>query len=978
MSGLRQIATEPESLDSKALDGKMERSPRLRHHTKSHSERISDSELSTETNSLSAESNNENGRSPVKSTPSGLDLHQQVKTKQRRRGAEWEIIDSFKNLQGGDQVPSKLEGVLLKKRKWPLKGWHKRYFVLDKGSLMYAKRSADLARGKPHGSVDLGLSVISAKRRRCRIDIDAEVFIYHIKVKSREEFGQWLEALKEHRQFRQQQLQSREAAQKMVASPVLSPCNRDEMSPTGVGGLHVSTSFGTAESLMPMSREGSLMRNLKPSRANMLLSESSAALEQLNNDIVSAQERLIHLVKCAGAWSHSSDSQSTTGNISPATKKDRKKFVLRRKKNKSNTSTNSAEPPASASMSESESANINVALNDKHSPLSCSIPSLSPSINGSSATEMLAPPMSDCNMLSPTDPGHDFLNGAQDLIGRLTTCLRTLNHERERLKLVIETATETSSISSRNGATLQRDGGVAVPSMVASLRCALHMAVQQNNELRARLQKIRSEAEVAIEGPNLTMSLELDLNASARLGHHSLSYSSSCVSQSEFFDAKEYLTDVAASDSSSDASETEMEGENEAEEEGSVSEASEMGNEASNDPESPEPVVKCTTGRRTKLPAPKPSTEDLSLWNLMKRNIGKDLSKVSMPVVLNEPIGMLQRLSEELEYSELLDKASETEDPYERMVLIAAFAVSAYGSSHVRAGHKPFNPLLGETYECVREDKGFKYISEQVSHHPPISACYASSENFEFWQDIRIKTKFWGKSMEFQPLGTVNVRLPRYEDHYRWNKVTTCVHNLFGGQRWVDQYGDLIITNNKGIRCKLNFAKASYWSSNRYEVVGSVTDPDGKLVHHLFGKWCEGLYCGVAPSARCVWRPGALPEDHEHYYGFSRFAIELNDLELSLVDVLPSTDSRFRPDQRLLEEGNVPGAEASKLQLEQAQRERRITNEQRGIKHQPRWFRCTASDSVADEDGEKWEFAHTYWDARAQSKFRDMNLIRLW
>ena len=122
----------------------------------------------------------------------------------------------------------------------------------------------------------------------------------------------------------------------------------------------------------------------------------------------------------------------------------------------------------------------------------------------------------------------------------------------------------------------------------------------------------------------------------------------------------------------------------------------------------------CNTGRRTKLPTPKPSTEDLSLWNLMKRNIGKDLSKVSMPVVLNEPIGMLQRLCEELEYSELLDKAAETEDPYERMVLIAAFAVSAYGSSNVRAGHKPFNPLLGETYECVREDKGFKYISEQV------------------------------------------------------------------------------------------------------------------------------------------------------------------------------------------------------------------------------------------------------------------------
>lgn len=126
MSGLRQIATEPGNLDSKAMESKPDRSPRLRHHTKSHSERISDSELSTETNSLSAESNNDNGRSPVKSTPSGLDLHHQpVKTKHRRRGAEWEIIDSFKSLQTGDQVPTKLEGFLLKKRKWPLKGWHK-------------------------------------------------------------------------------------------------------------------------------------------------------------------------------------------------------------------------------------------------------------------------------------------------------------------------------------------------------------------------------------------------------------------------------------------------------------------------------------------------------------------------------------------------------------------------------------------------------------------------------------------------------------------------------------------------------------------------------------------------------------------------------------------------------------------------------------------------------------------------------------
>ena len=85
-----------------------------------------------------------------------------------------------------------------------------------------------------------------------------------------------------------------------------------------------------------------------------------------------------------------------------------------------------------------------------------------------------------------------------------------------------------------------------------------------------------------------------------------------------------------------------------------------------------------------------------------------------MPVSMNEPLSALQRLCEELEYSELLDQAAACPDPFDRMVKVAAFAVSSYALSYHRAGRKPFNPILGETYECVREDKGFKFIAEQV------------------------------------------------------------------------------------------------------------------------------------------------------------------------------------------------------------------------------------------------------------------------
>jgi len=52
-------------------------------------------------------------------------------------------------------------------------------------------------------------------------------------------------------------------------------------------------------------------------------------------------------------------------------------------------------------------------------------------------------------------------------------------------------------------------------------------------------------------------------------------------------------------------------------------------------------------------------------------------------------------------------------------------------------------------------------------------------------------------------------RRPR--ELYTWNKATSCVHNLLGGQRWIDHYGEVIITNHTlDIVCKLTFVKVCF------------------------------------------------------------------------------------------------------------------------------------------------------------------------
>lgn len=71
-----------------------------------------------------------------------------------------------------------------------------------------------------------------------------------------------------------------------------------------------------------------------------------------------------------------------------------------------------------------------------------------------------------------------------------------------------------------------------------------------------------------------------------------------------------------------------------------------------------------------------------------------------MPVILCQPLSLLQRINESLQYSELLNKTFDESDPSKRLAYIAAYAIS--GCSSIERLSKPFNPLLGETYELIR------------------------------------------------------------------------------------------------------------------------------------------------------------------------------------------------------------------------------------------------------------------------------------
>uniref|UniRef100_A0A8C2KK49 Oxysterol-binding protein n=1 Tax=Cyprinus carpio TaxID=7962 RepID=A0A8C2KK49_CYPCA len=769
----------------------------------------------------------------------------------------WEIIEGLRGGLSNVQEPENQAGYMLKKRKWPMKGWHKRFFYLDKGILKYAKCAADVEKGKLHGCIDVGLSVMAIKKKAKCIDLDAEENIYHLKIKSQELFDEWVSKLRHHRLYRQNEI-AMFPHEKTLFHPHYPLTSSPTIPDTGVVLLHLSS--------------------------------------------LSLQAKVT-------AWLQSSDDMDrcTKGTLD---------LVF---------SPNIFKVPSciSAGSIRLHASNPNLSSVDL--------------TNEKTYHETLDSPI-DVSKLQ-----EDFCRVANNLHSTMKSALCMLTTEKERLKQMLE-----------------HDSCPAPSAQLMGLKNALA-------SVRSHTYPLCAFPQAQHYLLTIIQFLQDSCDGSRPLVHQASNESRASITESlsEFFDAQEVLLSASSS-------------ENEPSEDDSyISDISDnmsmenFSNEVENERLNTENGGS-QEQRRCCLPSPSPNTSNISLWNILKNNIGKDLSKVAMPVQLNEPLNTLQRLCEELEYSELLDKAAHTQDPFERMVYIATFAVSGYASSYYRAGGKPFNPVLGETYECDRPDKGFCFVAEQVSHHPPISACHAESKNFIFWQDVRWRNKFWGKSMEIVPVGKTHVVLPGFGDHYEWNKVTSCIHNILSGQRWIEHYGEISIknSNSEKCQCKVTFIKAKYWSSSMNEVEGAVTDHKGKVVHKLFGKWHEGMYYGSPPSATCIWRMNPMPPDYEQYYGFTKFALELNELDPLTKALLPPTDSRLRLDQRLLEEGNVESAEVQKQRIEQLQRERRRVLEDNHMTHQPRFFQKSRDDT--------WVSNNTYWELRKDPGFSNFDCPVLW
>ncbi|KOH00332.1 oxysterol-binding protein related protein OSH2 DI49_1035 [Saccharomyces eubayanus] len=398
-------------------------------------------------------------------------------------------------------------------------------------------------------------------------------------------------------------------------------------------------------------------------------------------------------------------------------------------------------------------------------------------------------------------------------------------------------------------------------------------------------------------------------------------------------------------------------------------------------------------GVRKRLSMDKDERPKISLWAVLKSMVGKDMTRMTLPVTFNEPTSLLQRVAEDLEYSELLDQAATFEDSSLRTLYVAAFTASLYASTTKRVA-KPFNPLLGETFEYARPDKQYRFFTEQVSHHPPISATWTESPRWDFWGESFVDTKFNGRSFNVKHLGLWNISLRPdnndKEELYTWKKPNNTVIGILVGNPQVDNHGEVNVVNHTtGDHCKLYFKARGWRSSGAYEITGEVYNKKKQKTWILGGHWNEAMFAkkvvknsdlslektktaasvGNGPTNDgtkfLIWKANDRPEEP---FNLTPFAITLNAPQPHLLPWLAPTDTRFRPDQRAMEDGRYDDAGDEKSRVEDKQRAARKKRDEKNIEYHPQWF---VKETHPITKTKYWKYTGKYWARRKNHDLKD-------
>ncbi|KAJ2749946.1 Oxysterol-binding protein 4, partial [Coemansia nantahalensis] len=282
----------------------------------------------------------------------------------------------------------------------------------------------------------------------------------------------------------------------------------------------------------------------------------------------------------------------------------------------------------------------------------------------------------------------------------------------------------------------------------------------------------------------------------------------------------------------------------------------------------------------------------------------------------------------------------------ERMRQVARWFVSTlYGSYNKRVAEsntgekKPFNPILGEQFVAAWADGecgDTRFVCEQVSHHPPVSALYFENATAGIYGSGHFsqKSKFKGMTMKVVQEGRVTLRLRDSDEIYCLTLPDLNICSIITGRPFLEMSSTTFIRSSRGYTAEFRWHTKPWLYGEYHKFDGRIFRdaaaalvPDGPGQEQLFtmkGKW-------VAESASVNLRTG------EEQPLFDVQAQPAADICIRPVDEQSELESRrvWRRVSEALRAGNYDAASREKTAIEEEQRALRRQRAEAGAEWKP-------------------------------------------
>ena len=278
-------------------------------------------------------------------------------------------------------------------------------------------------------------------------------------------------------------------------------------------------------------------------------------------------------------------------------------------------------------------------------------------------------------------------------------------------------------------------------------------------------------------------------------------------------------------------------------------------------------------------------------------------------------------------------------DPQKRALLVLKWFLSAlkqqyYVGREVKDGvKKPLNAFLGEVFLASWCDGSAttKVISEQVSHHPPITACYIWNDEYGVRAEAysRQETTFSGY-VNIKQIGHAILHIDKYNEDYLIPLPDVKAKGILSGTPYPELTGTYHIISSTGYTSEVKFSESGVFSGARNRLNATLhrtEDKSKRAIYTADGQW----------SGKFVFRDARKGVEIDSY------DVETNrPAPISLPDLADQdpfeTRKAWKDVIEALKQGDMQGTITAKSKLENAQRALRKKEAAEGTRWEPLYF----------------------------------------